>query len=260
MNDIIVHNANMPDKIVDLARFVLIGREKLNSVKAEVRAINKIEITQEVIKQKQDEAQMIAEVIIDAEVRLGELFKAIPTQSGKRTDIQPINSGVNRLNKSKKEILEDLGFSQMQANRLETLAENSNLVEYVKAEARENGELPTKARVFELAANQKKQESEINENDNDYSETKIINMTDFQTNREDEYNESDKFLDLRYNVYRHFMKIIDLVASFEITESKMDALRDNFDQMLLVNDHIGYINDAINKLNLIKTEIWKGKK
>jgi len=39
MNELIVQNSNLPDKVNDLSRFVLIGNEKLNSVRAEIRAI-----------------------------------------------------------------------------------------------------------------------------------------------------------------------------------------------------------------------------
>ena len=57
--------------------------------------------------------------------------------------------------KPKEEILHDLGFSKMQTNRLETLADNPNFVEYFKTEARENGEFPTRARILKLVVNNK---------------------------------------------------------------------------------------------------------
>jgi hypothetical protein len=48
MNELIVQTTNLPDTLEDLSRFVLIGREKLNAVKAEIRAIEKLNIAQEV--------------------------------------------------------------------------------------------------------------------------------------------------------------------------------------------------------------------
>ena len=47
---------NLPANIEDLSKFVLVGREKLVAVKAEIRAIEKVELAQEVRDQKRDEA------------------------------------------------------------------------------------------------------------------------------------------------------------------------------------------------------------
>ena len=255
MNELAIQNENLPVKMEDLSRFVLVGREKYNSVRAEVRAIEKVNLAREVINQKKQEAQMLSEVLLDAEVRLGELFKDIPTASkgNQYTGKMVCNTDVTN-QKSKEETINELGFNRMQASRLETLANNADLVEYVKAEARENGEFPTRTRVLELAANR-------NKNDNS-GEARIINMTDYQQKQDensDEYDEYEDFLDLRNKVYKDFMKIVDLIARFEITPQKMDAFRDNFDDVLKVEDHAGYVNEAIDKLNLIKTEIWCAK-
>ena len=136
MSDIITTTTNLPDKIEDLAKFILFNREKIISVRAEIRAINKLKIVQEIREQKMEEASMLSEVLLDAEVRIGELFKKIPTNQGKRTDLEHTDSGVG---KSKKEIISDLGFSEKQGERLERLANHKDIVEYVKMEARESG-------------------------------------------------------------------------------------------------------------------------
>jgi len=255
MNGLVIQKENLPAKIEDLSKFVLIGREKCTAVRAEIRAIEKIKVAEEVIKQKKQEAQILSEVLLDAEVRLGELFKDIPHASHDRGNQYKIGKVTAMLpsQKSKEEVLEDLGFNKMQANRLETLANNADIVEYVKAEARENSEFPTRTRVLELAANKN--------NPNNSDGARILKMTDYQHKQDDEYDEYDEyenFLDLRYKVYKDFMKIVNLIARFEITPQKMDAFRDNFDEVLRVGDHVGYVNEAIDKLNLIKTEIWKG--
>jgi len=240
MNELVVQNSNLPDTIEDLSRFVLIGNEKLNSVRAEIRAIDRLKLAQEVRTQKMEEASMLSEALLDAEVRLGELFKAIP----KSTNNNPngvnqhkrgqIDSAVDLTSKSKKEVIEDLGFSQKQAERLETLAENRDLVEIVKAEARENDELPTKTRILDLAAYQKKMEAKC-----------------------DEY---DDFIDSSVKVYKEFAKTLDGINKFEVNSQRMDALRENFDGVMTVDTQIQFINMAIDKLNLIKSELRKAKK
>ena len=76
------YSENLPIKLEDLARFVLIGREKLQAVKAGIRAIEKLDLAKEVMDQKKNEAQDLAGALLDAEVRIGQLFKALPKGSG----------------------------------------------------------------------------------------------------------------------------------------------------------------------------------
>lgn len=99
---IIIQNQQLPDKIEDLAKFVLVGREKLTSVRAEIRAISKLELAEEVREQKREEAQMLAEALMDAEVRIGDLLKQIPKAQGARTDIK--STLVQRCTKVKNKI------------------------------------------------------------------------------------------------------------------------------------------------------------
>ena len=231
-NKLTIKNQNLPDKIEDLSKFVLIGREKLNSVRAEIRAIDKLKLAEEVHKQKQEEAVMLAEAVLDAEVKLGELFKEIPTKSGKRSDIQqPIDSGVDRLDKGKMEIVEDLGFSQKQAERLEILADNQDIVEYVKAEARENYDVPTRARVLELASNRKK-------NGDNY----------------------DDYFRVCNKVCNELNKIVDNIDRFEITDSRINALIENFNGTSNAGDTIKYIEKGRDKLTAIISELRRADK
>lgn len=156
---IIIKNQNLPNKIEDLAKFVLVGREKLTAVKAEIRAINKVGLAKEVYQQKQEEAQMLAEAMLDAEARMGDLLKQIPKASGRRTDLKPIDTDVEKL-ETKKETIERLGFNQKQAERFEILASNRDIVEQVKAEARENEDIPTRSRVLQLVREKTREEKD----------------------------------------------------------------------------------------------------
>ncbi|MBV4417432.1 hypothetical protein [Clostridium tyrobutyricum] len=216
MNDLVLKQNNLPDNIKDLSKFVLVGREKLTSVKAEIRAIDKLNLATEVRDQKKQECSMLAEALLDAETRLGDLLKQIPKTknqyTGKmvvrtatnnqkpRTDLSSshrceelkrtnqyrsaMDSGVDssreidsshccemskgmvsdtgapKFEKPKHEVIKELGFNKDQANRFEILANNKDLVEKVKNEARENDDLPTRTRVLELAKVRRKKEPE----------------------------------------------------------------------------------------------------
>ena len=67
--------------VEELSKFVLIGREKLVAVRAEIRAIDKVGLAKEVREQKLAEAQDIAEAVLDAEVRIGQLMSQVPKAS-----------------------------------------------------------------------------------------------------------------------------------------------------------------------------------
>ena len=59
MNEIITTSqTQLPDTIPDLAKFVLIGRDKLKAVRAEIHAIDKVGMAREVYQQKLEEAYL----------------------------------------------------------------------------------------------------------------------------------------------------------------------------------------------------------
>jgi hypothetical protein len=220
-------NTNLPDTIGDLSKFILVGREKLTAVRAEIRAINKLQLAEDVHKQKQEEAAMLAEALLDAEVRLGELLKKIPKKPGKRTDLQPTDTAVGRL-ETKAEVVENLGFSEKQAERFEALAENQDIVEIVRAEARENDDIPTRTRVLELVNRKKK-------GDDDY----------------------DSYYKFHTQVCNELEKMVQAITKFAITDQRIDALLENFGGVSTTNSTIKYIECARDKLTDIVTELHK---
>lgn len=147
--DIITQANNLPTKIEDLSRFVLVGREKMVSVRAEIRAIDKLGLGKEVRQQKLEEGQMIAEALLDAEQKLGELFAKLPKSEGGRPAQKTIDTGVDSSSKTKKQVLEGLGFNQKQAERFETLAKHPEIVAQAKAEAREQDDIVSRSFVLE---------------------------------------------------------------------------------------------------------------
>ena len=147
MNELTTQARQLPDAIEDLSRFVLVGREKLNAVRAEIRAIEKVQLAAEVHEQKLQEAQEIAEAVLDAEAKLGELTSKMEKSVGGRPS-ETINTAVN----SKKSQLEEIGLSQMQASRFETLANHPKVVEQAKADARAEGRIVTRSDVLNRIA------------------------------------------------------------------------------------------------------------
>lgn len=157
----------LPSKIEDLAKFVLIGREQLNMVRAGIKALDKLDMAKDVREQKKAEAQMLAEALMDAEVRIGEILLAMPKASGKqenrgnRFTIREILTGEessinNEIPKpepkpieTKQEAAQKLGFNKQQVERFQTLAQHKEIVEQVKQEARANDDLATRTAVLQ---------------------------------------------------------------------------------------------------------------
>ena len=155
MNDLATRDYQLPDNIQDLSKFVLIGREKLTAVRAEIRAINKVGLAQEVRGQKLKEAQDIAEAVLDAEVRIGELTAKIPKAQGFASSIRDITVA-NAKNKT--EEIKEAGITPKQAQRFEELARHPEAVEQAKEEARANDEIVTRSSVLNKVKFEKKKE------------------------------------------------------------------------------------------------------
>lgn len=145
----------LPVNIEDLSKFVLVGREKLVAVRAEIRAIDKVGLAKEVRKQKLQEAQSISEAVLDAEMRIGQLMKDVPKAQGFASIIRP-TGGSN----TKKQVIEDAGFTKTQVQRFEALADNPEVVEQVKAEARENDDIVSRSSVLKKIK-EKKRKSDL---------------------------------------------------------------------------------------------------
>lgn len=183
MNQLTTTTQNLPSKIEDLSQFVLVGREKLVSVRAEIRAIDKLNLAAEVRDQKREECSMLAEALLDAEIKIGEFTKQISKDVGGRPKQKTLDTAVGSFKKvvsdsgvtnqkPKHEVIEGLGFSTKQAERFETLADNKDIVEVVKQEARENDDIPTRSRVLDLVKQKKQieQKKAKQEEPDDYME------------------------------------------------------------------------------------------
>lgn len=247
MNNIATYIENLPDNLKDLSSFILVGREKLTAVRAEIRAIEKLELAEEVRKQKRDEARMLSEALLDAEVRVGELTKRIPktprienirSNSGVTSE-KPLNSSVTDFDnnteilppQTKEEILADMGFGKMQVSRYETLADNKDLVEQVKAEAREKDEIPTRSKVLELAkAREQKKKQE-------------------QPQKITEYSYAD--IDRRANIAKHYLKHIGELASDFPSREDVECLF-QFQPVEMQKDFVETCDKAIQTIRTIK--------
>ena len=134
MNDLVKANQNLPATMPELAQFVLIGREKLASVRAEINAIRKVGLAKEVLEQKKAEAQEIAELVTLSEVKIGAMLKEIPNAQGQRTDLGTSSIVVEKV-KPKAKTIKELGFSKDQVSQFQRMATHEDIVHEAIAEA-----------------------------------------------------------------------------------------------------------------------------
>lgn len=163
MQGITVAQNNLPTTIEDLSRFVLIGREKLVAVRAEIRAIDKVGLAQEVREQKLKEAQDISEAVLDAEVRIGELMANVPKAVNQHKSATPTVGGGTTKNEAIAKMMgmdaiKDKKKVEHMIDRFQTLAAHPEIVEQAKAEARENDDIVSRSLVLNMVKAQKKEQ------------------------------------------------------------------------------------------------------
>lgn len=154
-NELIINHENLPSSADELSKFVLIGREQLVAVRAFIRAIDKVGLAADVYKQKLEEGQEIAEAVLDAEVRLGELRSQVPRSTGNQYTSANAPCGAEAKT-TLSTFDEQVQITRKTAPQLEALASRPDIVERVKAEAREAGELVTRQDVLKAIADEKR--------------------------------------------------------------------------------------------------------
>lgn len=152
MTELITQTENSLSTVKELAKIVSIGREHLTAIRAELRAMKKADMAAEYRKQLLAAAQDEAENVLDAEVRLGEIFSETPKAKGGQPyqKKSTIDSSVDSKQKPKSEVITEAGFTQKQAERFQMLAKYPEYVEQAKAEAREKEDIVTRSAVLEL--------------------------------------------------------------------------------------------------------------
>lgn len=138
MNELTTTQTYLPETIPDLKKFILIGREKLAAVRAEIRAIDKVGLAKEVHQQKLLEAQEIAEAVTDAEVRMGELLKET-VRRGRKPEMSIADDNLT---------LTNIGISRDQSSQFQLMARHPEDVEKAKARAKERGEVLSRSAVL----------------------------------------------------------------------------------------------------------------
>ncbi len=149
MNELITHTTQLPDTLEDLTQFVLVGKSKLNAYMLKLRTVNRLTTAQEIRNQTLEETQELANALIAAEQRIGELLLAIPKASGgdRKSENFKNDSNVN-FEKTKAETISDMGYGEREARDYQQMAKNPDVVRKVIEDATAAGEVVTKSTVM----------------------------------------------------------------------------------------------------------------
>lgn len=232
---------SLPVQPSDLAKFMIVAQEKVKAVKAEIRAIQKLNLAKEVYAQKMEEQRRLQEVILLAYQRMGEITRELPKGSGgdrKSEDFKIPSSG--NFEKTKAQAIKDLGFSSSQVGRMEQMAAYPNIVEEVIAESQAGQTEATQGEVLRR----------IKEKD------KVIDLSKV---RQEKFNQDMAQIDEDYEVIKEFHKAIYSplklpVSNAETVSALMRVTRSPSDLFTRDLDTLG---EAIQKLQGIQIQLRK---
>lgn len=120
MNELSVIKAQLPDNIEDLSAYVFVGREKLTALKAAIKACKRTELISEKLNQMKEEEMLLAENVLIAEMRIGELSLEMEKSKGGRG--KTTDSGVRGLSQK-------LNVNERTIYRNQVLAKHPEAVE-----------------------------------------------------------------------------------------------------------------------------------
>lgn len=155
MNELSTTTRQLPEKIGDLARFVLLHEEAVQAQKAQIRAIKKMSLAKDVYEQKLHEAQEIGQIAVEAAQKMGELLLQIQKHQGQRTDITSSES------RTKSEQLEEIGITRQRSNEYEQMAQNPEAVKTAIEKAIERGDVVSRSQVMKEISKAKQEQAEL---------------------------------------------------------------------------------------------------
>lgn len=155
-NEIAEVNFQMPDTIDDLTKWDMFFSARIPLYKKLLKGVKSWDEASEEEKRILRRAQEEAENLIDIHMVMGDLYKNLPNvRTGRPAESADINDGTFT---PKQGFRNQTGLSEKKAQRLVTISDNQDIVAEVKAEAKENNELPTEKEILKRIDMAKKAE------------------------------------------------------------------------------------------------------
>ena len=126
----------VPARLEDIQRFILVGREALKAHMAKIRALDKIGEAYAAKEAALTDAQSLSEALIEAEARLGEILAKIEKKGNELA-----STG------GRKATLPE-GINWKQSHQAQTIASHQDVAEQVMVQAREEKRIATPEEVY----------------------------------------------------------------------------------------------------------------
>lgn len=154
MNELSAYREQLPDTLEDLSRFVLVSEERVQALKAEIRAIKKVSLAKEVYEQKLAEAQEFSEVTVLAQQKVGELLLQIQKDTSFHgNQHKEVNPRHTETPKTKGEITAEMGMTSQQVSQYQQMAQHPEAVQTAIEKARESGDVVSRNQVMKEIRN-----------------------------------------------------------------------------------------------------------
>lgn len=207
MNALTVYQrGGLPAKPDDLAKFIVVAQEKLKSVKAEIKAIRRLDIAKEVYDQKIEEQARLQELTLLAYQRMGEITREMPKGSGNQYTTASSRKREGAQPKSR--AIRDLGFSTSQVGRMEQMAAHPDVVDEVIAESQAGQTEATQTEVLRRIKQ---------------GENKVI---DLNQAKKDQYAADMEKIGRDYANLKLFRKATSYLGLFKINDEVLDSVVD----------------------------------
>lgn len=224
----------------DLAKFIVVAQEKIKAVKAEIRAIKRLDMAKEVYDQKIEEQARLQELTLLAYQRMGEITRVLPKASAGRPSKEIGSTSGTNFEKPKTQAIRELGFSKPQVSRMERMATHPDVVEEVIAESQAG---QTEATQTEVLRRIKERES---------------NIIDLSKVKEDQYDRDMNKIGRDYANLKLFRKATNCQGLYEITDEVLESVVDTETDL---QDVVCGLNEAIRLLTDIRSKLLaKGAK
>lgn len=242
MNELAAYQrSDLPAQPSELAKFMIVAQEKVKAVKAEIRAIQKLNLAKEVYAQKMEEQRRLQEVILLAYQRMGEITREMPKISGgdrRSENFKSFSSGT--FEKSKGQAIQELGLSKPQVSRMEQMAAHPDIV----------NEVITESQAGRVEATQGEVLRRIKEREN------VINLSEA---RQKCFEQDMEQIDKDYEIIKEFHVAIHSplklpVSNTDVVAALMRAAHSTSDLLTVDLDLLG---EAIQKLQAIQILLRK---
>lgn len=263
MNELQTQTNQLPDTLPDLAKFVLVGREKLVAVRAEINAIQKVGLAKEVLEQKRVEAQEIAELVTLSEVKIGKMLKEIPKASGGDRRSESFKKDITvGFEKPKSEVLKEIGIPEKTAQRFQIMADNEDIVHEAIAEAKAHDDIVSRTAVLKKITEEKlrplkeaknREVREAKQRHEEFTaakESSVVSFADATQDREDKKLLSEEFM---ISLNKALMSIVVLRISNKTDSELDDLLISDFNpeltktSILMVMNSLNIIREAVER-------------